>query len=219
MVIWGGGVCYERGTPVPRGQRLAVGQRSNRPPRERSCATLLLLLLSNPIVCEPHDEPASAPPLTGVPHLRTPPGPYRRPVHRVQGEFWGGGRFLMGEVPLYAHHELLPRVATAAPAAPNNKSTSKCQTGSWADASRSLSPHSRPLLSPPPSPPPPPPAPPSQPSQTRGQQPFPGQLLMSLDFLVQGRVACGPAWEATAQERLPVAAPPACRVQGLGFRV
>ena len=30
-----------------------------------------------------------------------PPGPYRRPMPRVLGGSWGGGRFLMGEVPLY----------------------------------------------------------------------------------------------------------------------
>jgi hypothetical protein len=40
---------------------------------------------------------------TGVPHLRkcTPLGPYRRPMPRVLGGSWGGGRFLTGEVPLY----------------------------------------------------------------------------------------------------------------------
>jgi len=32
---------------------------------------------------------------------RTPLGPYRRPVPRVLGESYGGGRFLMGEVPLH----------------------------------------------------------------------------------------------------------------------
>ena len=32
---------------------------------------------------------------------RTPPGPYRRPMPRVLKGSWGGGRFLMGEVPLY----------------------------------------------------------------------------------------------------------------------
>jgi hypothetical protein len=32
----------------------------------------------------------------------TPPlGPYRRPMPRVLGGSWEGGRFLMGEVPLY----------------------------------------------------------------------------------------------------------------------
>ena len=30
-------------------------------------------------------------------------GPYCRPVPRVLGESKGGGRFLMGEVPLHAH--------------------------------------------------------------------------------------------------------------------
>ena len=29
-----------------------------------------------------------------------PPGPYRRPTPRVPGGFYGGGRFLMSEVPL-----------------------------------------------------------------------------------------------------------------------
>ena len=32
---------------------------------------------------------------------RTPLGPYRRPMTRVLGGSSGGGRFLMGEVPLY----------------------------------------------------------------------------------------------------------------------
>jgi hypothetical protein len=31
---------------------------------------------------------------------RTPLGPYRRPMPRVVGGSWGGGRCLMGEVPL-----------------------------------------------------------------------------------------------------------------------
>ena len=31
---------------------------------------------------------------------RTPLGPYRRPVPRVLGESYGGGRFLIGQVPL-----------------------------------------------------------------------------------------------------------------------
>ena len=31
-----------------------------------------------------------------------PLGPYRRPMPRVPGGSWGVGRFLMGEVPLYA---------------------------------------------------------------------------------------------------------------------
>ena len=40
---------------------------------------------------------------TGVPHLQEnapPSGPYRRPMPRVLGWSQGGGRFLMGEVPL-----------------------------------------------------------------------------------------------------------------------
>jgi len=32
---------------------------------------------------------------------RTPLGPYRRPMPRVLGGSYGGGCFLMGEVPLY----------------------------------------------------------------------------------------------------------------------
>ena len=32
----------------------------------------------------------------------TPLGPYRRPMPGVAGGFQGGGRFLMGEVPLYS---------------------------------------------------------------------------------------------------------------------
>ena len=32
---------------------------------------------------------------------RTPLGPYRRPVPKVLGGSYGGGRFLMSEVPLY----------------------------------------------------------------------------------------------------------------------
>ena len=41
--------------------------------------------------------------VTGVPHLQkkcNPLGPYRRPMPRVLGGSWGGGCFLMGEVPL-----------------------------------------------------------------------------------------------------------------------
>ena len=34
---------------------------------------------------------------------RTPLGPYRRPMPRVLKGSWGGGCFLMGEVPLYLH--------------------------------------------------------------------------------------------------------------------
>ena len=37
------------------------------------------------------------PVLQGTSHI--PLGPYRRPVPRVLGGSWGGGRFLMGEVP------------------------------------------------------------------------------------------------------------------------
>jgi len=38
---------------------------------------------------------------TSLIRKRTPLGPYRRPVPRVLGVSHGGGRFLMGEVPLY----------------------------------------------------------------------------------------------------------------------
>ena len=38
---------------------------------------------------------------TSLIRKRTPLGLYRRPMPRVLGGFWGGGRFLMGEVPLY----------------------------------------------------------------------------------------------------------------------
>ena len=38
---------------------------------------------------------------TSLTRKRTPLGPYRRPMSRVQGGSYGGGRFLMGEVPLY----------------------------------------------------------------------------------------------------------------------
>ena len=38
---------------------------------------------------------------TSLTRKRTPLGPYSRPMPRVLGGSWGGGRFLMGEVPLY----------------------------------------------------------------------------------------------------------------------
>ena len=38
---------------------------------------------------------------TSLIRKRTLLGPYRRPMPRVLGESWWGGRFLMGEVPLY----------------------------------------------------------------------------------------------------------------------
>jgi len=37
---------------------------------------------------------------TSLSRKRTPLGPYRRPMPRVLGGFWGGECFLMGEVPL-----------------------------------------------------------------------------------------------------------------------
>ena len=37
---------------------------------------------------------------TSLKRKRTPLGPYRSPMHRVLGGSKGGGRFLMGEVPL-----------------------------------------------------------------------------------------------------------------------
>ena len=44
---------------------------------------------------------------------RTPLGPYRRPMSRVLGGSRGGGRFLMGEVPLYSNHpEACDRMGT-----------------------------------------------------------------------------------------------------------
>ena len=39
---------------------------------------------------------------TSLIRKRTPLGPYPRPMPRVLGRSWGGGDFLMGEVPLYA---------------------------------------------------------------------------------------------------------------------
>jgi hypothetical protein len=38
---------------------------------------------------------------TSLTRKRTPLGPYCRPMPRVLGGFWGGGHFLMGEVPLH----------------------------------------------------------------------------------------------------------------------
>ena len=42
-------------------------------------------------------------PLRGTSSIRNrlPVGPYRRTMPRVVGGSWGGGRFLMGEVPMY----------------------------------------------------------------------------------------------------------------------
>ena len=37
---------------------------------------------------------------TSLTRKRNPLGPYRRPVPRVLGGSYGGGRFLLGEVPL-----------------------------------------------------------------------------------------------------------------------
>ena len=39
---------------------------------------------------------------TSLTRKRNPLGPYHRPLPRVLGGSQGGGRFLMGEVPLYA---------------------------------------------------------------------------------------------------------------------
>ena len=41
-------------------------------------------------------------------------GPYRSPMPRVLGGSWGGARFLMSEVPLYAARPLLVRTARLA---------------------------------------------------------------------------------------------------------
>ena len=38
---------------------------------------------------------------TSLTRKRTPLGPYSRTMPRVLGGSWGGGRFLMNEVPLY----------------------------------------------------------------------------------------------------------------------
>ena len=43
---------------------------------------------------------------TSLTTKRTPLGPYRRPMPRVLEMSWGGGRFLVGEVPLYSAWEL-----------------------------------------------------------------------------------------------------------------
>ena len=51
-----------------------------------------------------------------IAHKSIPLGPYRRPLPRVAGGTWGGGRFLMGEVPLYGLHGR-PHSRTAAGAA------------------------------------------------------------------------------------------------------
>ena len=40
---------------------------------------------------------------TSLARKRNPLGPYRRPMPRVLGGSLGGGRFLMGEVPLLKH--------------------------------------------------------------------------------------------------------------------
>ena len=54
--------------------------------------------------CRVQKEPRGAPgPYRGTSliRIRTPLGPYRRPMPRVLGGSQGGGRFLMGEVPLH----------------------------------------------------------------------------------------------------------------------
>ena len=49
-----------------------------------------------------HTHPLGACRGTWLIRKRTPLGPYRSPMTRVLGGSQGGGRFLMGEVPLYA---------------------------------------------------------------------------------------------------------------------
>ena len=44
---------------------------------------------------------------------RTPLGPYRRPLPRVLGGSYGGGRFLMSEVLLYVYKFAIPPGAGA----------------------------------------------------------------------------------------------------------
>jgi hypothetical protein len=51
---------------------------------------------------------------TSLIRKRTPLGPDRRPMPWVLGGSWGGGRFLMGEVPQYAL-KFLPEAGPSAP--------------------------------------------------------------------------------------------------------
>ena len=55
--------------------------------------------------------PVRRPSKSSAPRGHTPLGPYRRPMPRVIGGSWVGGRFLMSEVPLYLAPSLCPRRA------------------------------------------------------------------------------------------------------------
>ena len=57
-------------------------------------------ILQNKIQCPPMLGARRAYWGTSLTRKRTPPGPYRRPIPSVQGGSCGGGRFLMGQVPL-----------------------------------------------------------------------------------------------------------------------
>ena len=69
---------YERGTPVKQLERATLGAIAH-PPSSREKVTYRG---------------------TSLTRKRTPLGPHRRPMPRVLGGSWGGGRFLMGEVTL-----------------------------------------------------------------------------------------------------------------------
>ena len=63
----------------------------------------------------------------------TPLGPYRRPIPRVLGGSQGGGRFLMGEVPLYDEESgQLNARFFAQVTSPQKVSTSDCSVAQWA---------------------------------------------------------------------------------------
>jgi hypothetical protein len=93
VVLGGGAVSYERGTPAS----------DHLLPSEEGTTLKDLITL--------HESQGQNLALfwpfllcTGAPDLSEnapPPEPYRRPVLGVQGESWGGWRFLTSEIPLH----------------------------------------------------------------------------------------------------------------------
>ena len=77
MVQGGGAVCHERGNPV------------------------IVVDMYAPCLADPHLPSIRISMGTLSIRKRTPLGPYVRPMSRVFGGSYGGGRFLMGVVPLY----------------------------------------------------------------------------------------------------------------------
>ena len=103
------GVFYERGTPV-YGYMFFENINTGTPPPEVSWSygTMCATSSAEGVMSDPQQVvgPCASPTVgacraTSLTKKRTRLGPYRRPMPRVLGVSKGGGRFLMGEVPLY----------------------------------------------------------------------------------------------------------------------